>query len=83
MPTPLEVEQSFQNLTYLLSFPATGIHQLRLIADFIRSLGSETGPYESYLLQIAERVPSIVGTLSPAGFPPDDIENILSALNSL
>ncbi len=83
MPTPLEVDQNFQNLTYLLSFPATGIHQLRLIADFIRSLGSETAAYESYLLQIAERVPKIVGTLSPAGFAPDDIENVLGALKSL
>lgn len=83
MPTPPEVDQSFQNLTYLLSFPATGFHQLRLIADFIRSLGSETAAYEPYLLQIAERVPKIVGTLPPSGFAPDDIENVLGPLKSL
>jgi len=83
MLNPLEVEQKYQDLNYLLSFPASAFHRLHLIAGFIESLGPETGAYESYLLQIAERLPQIVDGVTSGGIPPEALESVLSALKSV
>lgn len=74
MPDPIQIESSYQAV--LVQFETTNSirHQYSLFREFINELNGEYKRYETYIIQLAEKVPVYTIPLTWTGLDPQEIE---------
>jgi hypothetical protein len=68
---PVEVERRFQNLRSFLAYPAPVRQHLHEVDKFLAWLGDDSSEYESYLLELAPRLPDLIRSLNGVGSLPE------------
>ena len=88
--TPVSIEEEFRALLHRLSYPWSARKQLTEIEAFLRQIRVDSGLYESYILEISQRIPGIVARLNVFGIDPaklrplyEELKQMIIALPSL
>lgn len=69
--TLLAVEQRFQSLRADLAYPSSARQRLQAIDKFLGWLGNAAEDCESYLLELGQHVPTLIGDLNELGGAPE------------
>jgi len=83
MFNPIEIENRFQDLLLVLSFPSSPWQRLTAIGSFVDRLDGQYRTAEPYLLDIAQRLPEVIQQLQPEGLSPNDLSPIVLSLDLL
>ncbi|MGH7451490.1 MAG: hypothetical protein ACRENG_09115 [bacterium] len=80
---PIEIERDFQALLISLSCPGTPRQRLFKINRFLETLGNNFAEYESYLLDLIQRLPDLVRDLNYLGCDPEMLQALFEKLRLL
>jgi hypothetical protein len=77
MTSPLDIDLRLRDLLDTLSLPLSLQGRLRLIASFIRSLGDDLGPFDSFLVEVAQAMSVLGEETLLVGMSPEELTGLL------
>lgn len=83
MPSPLAVEENFQQLVEYLRGAESFRQKISWIREFLALLDGEFRKYESYIIQLIPYWPVWSGPITYTGIPPDSFINDLELLREI
>ncbi len=82
-PSPLSIERDYRTLLIHLANPWPARRQLQEIREFLLQVLPDCKLYESYVLEVVQRMPEIAGRLNVRGIDPANIRPLYDALKEL
>ncbi len=82
-PTPVTIEHEFRTLLVRLSYPYSARRHLLEIDSFLDRILPESVLYESYVLEVVQRIPGFVDRLNIPGTDPAALRPLYEKLKEL
>jgi hypothetical protein len=81
--SPLSIERDYHALLFRLSYPLSARRQLMEIDAFLDRIHADPVVHESYILEITQRIPDIVGRLNVLGIDPSTLRPLYEKLKGM
>ncbi|HEY6950856.1 MAG TPA: hypothetical protein VI758_00535, partial [Bacteroidota bacterium] len=81
--SPLAIEREFRALLLRLNYPTSARRQLQEIEYFLAKVLPQSRRYESYILEIVQRIPEIIQRMNIIGIDPESLRSVYENVKEL